>query len=246
MTRTVAHHFILAGFSPLFLLLVLSIRVSAVTGAEIRGIVNLKHVGLFGQAPLVPEAVPLTVAIFPLQGAGPAPGESKTHSLVIQDKQIKPMYLAITRGDRVRFGSHDDVHHELFSVSAENPFVLQLGKQMHGEVGSAEAQFDHSATWHVFCRLHAKTYARIDVLDTPYIKAVRPGEPFTFRKLSPGRWRVRIATPGAETRTVETLAQTSAPALRETLTVRGGALGRDDYSARPIGLADLFPPEPGF
>lgn len=246
MTRIVARHFTLAGFSPSFLLLLLVIRVTAVSGAEIRGIVNLEHIGMFGQAATVPDTVPLSVAIFPLEGVRPAAGEAKTHWVEIRDNQIKPMYLAITRGDRVRFENHDDVYHELFSVSAETPFVLRLGKRMHGEVGSAEVQSDRSAIWHVFCRIHAKTYGRIDVLDTPYIKTAQPGEPFVFRKLIPGRWRVRIAMPGAQTRTLETVARTSAPALLETLTARGGPLGRQDYSARRIGVADLFPPEPGF
>jgi plastocyanin len=246
MTRKVARHFSLAGSPRLFLLLLLAVRITAVTGAEVRGTVTLEHIGLFGQAPETPESGPLSVAIFPLDGATPASGESKTHRVEIRDNQITPNYLAITRGDRVRFENHDDVHHELFSVSAENPFVLRLGKRGHAEVGSGAVQSEGSATWHVFCRIHARTYARIDVLDTPYIKMLTAGAPFAFHKLTPGRWRVRIATPGAETRTLEILARPAAPALKETLTVRVGAPGRQDTSARRIGIADLFPSEPGF
>ena len=246
MTRKVARQFSLAGSPPLFLLLLLAVRITAVTGAEVRGTVKLEHIGVFGQAPTTPESGPLSVAVFPLEGGTPASGESTTHPVEIRDNRITPNYLAITRGDRVRFENHDDVYHELFAVSAENPFVLRLGKQKHGEVGSGEVQSERSTTWHVFCRIHARTYARIDVLDTPYIKMLTPGEPFAFRKLTPGRWRVRIATPGAETRTLETLARSSAPALKETLTVRRDAPGLQETSAQRIGIADLFPPEPGF
>ena len=227
------------------LLLLLAIRVTAVAGAEIRGIVNVETIGLFGQGPAAAEAGPLSVAIFPLDGSRPEHDRPTTHRMEIRDRQLQPLYIAITRGDRVHFENQDGLYHELFSISAEQPFVLRLGKRTHNAVSGGEIQFDRVGTWHVFCRVHGKTYGRIDVLDTPFIKMVQPGEPFSFHRLIPGRWRMRIAMPGAQTRTLDTLARNAATALHETLTVRRGALGRGDFSARRIDIVDLFPPEPG-
>ena len=245
MTRKVARHFSLARPRSLFLLLLLAIRFAAVAGAEIRGIVNVETIGLFGQRPAAVEAGPLSVAIFPLDGSLPVRDRSTTHGMEIRDSQMQPPYIAIARGDRVRFENQDGLYHELFSISAEQPFVLRLGERRHNAASGGQIQFDRVGTWHVFCRVHGKTYGRIDVLDTPFIKMVPPGEPFSFHRLSPGRWRMRIATPGAQTRTLETLARSAATPLHETLTVRRGALGRGDPSARPIDIVDLFPPEPG-
>jgi len=233
------------GCSPLLLLLLLLLYVQGLAGAEIRGIVRLEHTGLFGDAHAAPESGPLSVSIFPLHGVRPPAGTSRKHEMEIRGNQIKPLYMAVRRGDRIHFENHDNVYHELFSLSTVDPFVLKLGKQGDSKNSAGEIQLDHNATIHLFCRMHARTYGRIDVLDTPYISMIKPGERFEFRNLVPGKWRVRIALPGAETRSFETLALTSPPLVKETLLVKRGSMQRQGYSTRRVGLKDLYPEEPG-
>lgn len=227
------------------MILLLVLYTQVVSGAEIRGTVQIEHAGLFGDAHAASASGPLSVSVFPLHGVRPPSTEPREHTIQIRDNKIKPLYMAVRRGDRVRVENHDKVYHELFSLSTADPFVLKLGKHGDRKNSRGEIRLDHSGTMHLFCRMHARTYGRIDVLDTPYISMVKPGQKFEFRDLVPGKWRVRIALPGAETRTFETLALTSPPMIRENLVLRQGSMQRQGYASKIVGLKDLYPEEPG-
>lgn len=215
-----------------------------ILAAEVRGAVSVQQ-GMFSDASgSVETDIPVSVALFP--GAGqPLPWRtSARHDVSLLNSEIEPLYLAFPRGDRVRFRNQGGVYHELFAHSQRHPIELRLDRAGRGS--ESTLTLSDSADLHWFCRIHAKSYARIDVLDTPLVLMVRADEPFEFSNLAPGKWLLRVAAPGADTRVLEVQALTAPPPLQVQLTVKGFG-HHADGATPPQGLAveQLFPSQPG-
>ena len=197
---------------------------SVAAGADVNGVVTFDHKGLFKVDASV-QSYPISVALFPDQGQRLAPRAPSVQDIEIVESRMRPAFLTIQRGDRVTFVNHDPVFHQLFSLTAAEPISLQLGKAGGKHTTTATIQPGQPGTTHVFCRIHNKSYARIDVVETPYLQMVQPGEVFHFAGLGAGRWKLRLASPGAETQWVYVTALTAAPVERFTLVSRGGGTG---------------------
>lgn len=213
--------------------------------AEVRGAVAVQQTGLFDDRGELLKAVPVSVALFPAEGQALPRRRGEAHTIAVAGSRIEPVYLAIPRGDRVRFENRDTVYHELFTHSHTQPLELRLDRAGVGRAG--ELTLNDVADLHWFCRIHAKSYARIDVLDTPLVRMVNAGDSFEFRDLAPGKWRVRVAAPGAETRIVEALALTAPPPLQIQLVVKG--FNPESPGAAPVpavAVEQLFPNQPGW
>ncbi|MFP5506481.1 MAG: carboxypeptidase regulatory-like domain-containing protein [Gammaproteobacteria bacterium] len=213
----------------------------AAGAAEIRGTVSVQQGDRFGAAGGALEALPVSVALYPAEGQPlPAGGRASLHELNVAGNRIQPLYLAVRRGDRVRFRSHDGIFHELFSHSRAQPFEVRLDRS---GAGGSVLTLAEASELHWFCRIHAKSYARIDVLDTPLVSMLPADGRFEFRDLAPGMWRLRIAAPGAETRILEATAMTAPPPLQVELAVKGFGLGLQ--TPQNVTVNDLFPARPG-
>jgi hypothetical protein len=216
----------------------------SIPAAEVRGAVSVQQGMLFGASGSVPKDIPVSVALFPGEGQPlPLRGAAR-HDVRLQNSEIEPLYLAFPRGDRVRFRNQGGVYHELFAHSQGQPIELRLDRAGLGSEGTLT--LSDSADLHWFCRIHAKSYARIDVLDTPLVLMVRADEPFEFRNLAPGKWLLRIAAPGADTRILEVQALTAPPPLQVRLTVKGFSHRAGGVMApRSVAIEQLFPSQPG-
>jgi len=208
-------------------LAVLGLYSGALLAAEVRGTVNVDYQGLFQQGEAAMQH-PVSVALVPAAGQRPRPRVADRRTIEIIGNRMQPAFMTIQQGDSVEFINRDDVYHELFSLSSGKPVKARLGKA--GQHGDARATFrlDQPGTIHFFCRIHNKSYARIDVVETPYIQMVEPGGEFAFTGLQPGHWRLRLAGPAAETEWFEVSAVTLPPPLHLTLVSRGGKAGRSD------------------
>lgn len=190
--------------------------------AEVTGSVSVRYQGLF-ESGNTPEAHPVSVALLPGQKQRTRAREARTYRIEVINNRMHPAFLTVQRGDRVAFVNHDAVFHELFSLSPDDPVRVRLGKSERGDHYRAGVTLSEAGTVHIFCRIHNKGYARIDVVDTPYLQMVQPGEAFRFDGLTPGRWRLRLAAPAAETKWVDVTAMTTPPPLQLDLTSRGGS-----------------------
>jgi plastocyanin len=208
------------------------VTLSSAAAAEVIGTVSVEYQGLFRVDTSV-QSYPISVALFPGEGQRPLSRASNVKQIEIAENRMRPAFLTIQRGDRVKFVNHDPVFHQLFSLSPSEPVSVQLAKAGSPRNTTATMQLDQSGTTHVFCRIHNKSYARIDVVETPYLQTIQPGERFHFAGLGPGRWKLRLASPGAETQWADVMALTAPPARRFTLVSRGGGAG----SARLAGQA---------
>lgn len=167
------------------LLLGASVMAAPVRAAEIRG-----------QVEWLDHDRPVSVALLPLDGQRlPAP-QPKEHLIRLQQRQFAPVYVLAGTGDRVRFVNQDDVYHILTAPYGPQPLQATLGKS--GDAASTSIVLTQPGTLRVFCRLHAGSYAQIDVLDTPLSRLVDADGSFEFQNVPPGRWRLRVAALGAE------------------------------------------------
>lgn len=231
-------------FQPLVLVLALGplLAGTPLGAAEIRGSVSLQQAGLFGDGRTAAQAIPVSVALFPAEGQVLPQGPSRQQVVEVSGDGIDPLYLALPRGTQVRFRNMDDVHHELFSHSRAQPLSLRLDNSGTGR--ETAVSLDVAGDLHWFCRIHARSYARIDVVDTPLVRMLHAGESFEFRDLPPGKWRLRVAAPGAETRIIEAEALTAPPPLRIPLAVKGIAT-EARAAPPPVAVEQLYPSRPG-
>lgn len=218
-------------------LALLSLYPGVLAAAEVRGTVNVDYQGLFQQG----EATmthPVSVALVPAAGQHPRPRAAERKTIEIIGNRMQPAFMTIQQGDSVEFINRDDVYHELFSLSSGKPVKARLGKA--GDHGDERTTFqlDQPGTIHFFCRIHNKSYARIDVVETPYIQMVEPGGEFAFTGLKSGHWRLRLAGPAAETEWFEVSAVTLPPPLHLTLMSRGGKVGSSGPS--DVDTVDLL------
>ncbi len=213
--------------------------------AEVRGVVSVEQAGMFNDRGEAVRSLPVSVALYPAEGQALARAAAVEHVITVAGSRIAPLYLAFPRGDRVRFENQDDVYHQLFTHSKTQPIELRLDRSGLGR--SAVITLNEVDDLHWFCHIHAKSYARIDVLDTPLVRMVSPGETFEFRDLPVGKWRLRVAAPGAETRIIEAEALTAPPPLQIRLAVKG--FNQNMRGAMPppvVAVEQLFPSQPGF
>jgi hypothetical protein len=215
---------------------------ASVSAAEIRGSVTVQQDGLFSERRDALQAIPVSVALFPAEGQAMPPAQPQRQTLDVSGEGIKPLYLALPRGSQVRFRNLDDVHHELFTHSRAQPLTLRLDRSSSGREAAMVLRVVADLHW--FCRIHAQSYARIDVVDTPLVRMLHAGESFEFRDLAPGKWRLRVAAPGAETRILEAEALTAPPPLRSPLAVKGIATEKHG-TPPPVAVEQLYPSQPG-
>ncbi|MBI5040634.1 MAG: hypothetical protein HZB57_05385 [Gammaproteobacteria bacterium] len=214
------------------------------SAAEVRGVVSVQQAGMFDDRGEVLKTVPVSVALFPAEGQALPRRAAEEHAVTLSGSRMLPLYLAIPRGDRLRFENQDNVYHELFTHSHAQSLELRLDRVGLGRVRGMT--LDEADELHWFCRIHAKSYARVDVLDTPLVQMVNAGDSFEFRGLAPGKWRIRVAAPGAETRIVEAQALTAPPPVQIQLAVKG--FNQDAPGAAPaqaVAIEQLFPNQPG-
>jgi plastocyanin len=212
-----------------------ALRVSA---AEVRGTVTMEYQGMFAAGAGV-QPQPVSVALLPAQGQHVVPRRLRLHRVEIVGNRMSPAFFTIKKGDSIRFVNRDEVYHEIFSLSPGKSWSSRLDRAASSQATSPRLVLDVPGTTHFFCRIHNKSYARIDVVDTPYLETVDSGHSFHFVGLAGGRWKLRLAAPAAETRWVEVNAITSPPPLALRLVSHGGGQGRGQLNAQ-AGVEQLY------
>jgi plastocyanin len=129
------------------------------------------------------SAVTTIVFAESLDGRTPvAPGHYK---MTQRDKTFVPHILAVPVGSTVEFPNMDPLFHNVFSLSAPEPFDLGLYR-----AGASKTRtFSKPARYQVFCNIHPQMNATILVLPTSLITETDSQDNFRM-DLSPGRYRV--------------------------------------------------------
>ncbi len=205
--------------------------------AEIRGMVVVEYQGMFDPDSSM-QTYPVSVALLPAKGQRLVHRSPRVARVEIIENRMRPAFMTVQKGDRIEFINRDDVFHELFSLSPGGPVSLQLGKESD-KSSRQSLVLKQPGTTHFFCRIHSKSYARIEVVDTPYLQMVQPGHQFRFAGLAPGEWKLRLASAAGEIRWIPVTAMTSPVPLKLTIASRGGGNGAGKLRPQP-GIAELY------
>lgn len=112
----------------------------------------------------------------------------KPFEMVTRHKEFEPRLLVIPRGSKVRFPNEDPILHNVFSVSAPNPFDLGLYQQGPGK----EKRFDQPGLVRVYCNVHHDMVAYILVLATPFHAVPDANGEITLLGLPRGKGKLTV------------------------------------------------------
>ncbi len=140
----------------------------------------------------------ITVEGKPLDGVGlvmlyPSTGRAgkrtaKKRVMEQRRKTFQPHLLAIPPGSTVAFPNFDPLYHNVFSISATQPFDIGLYKD--GQ--SRSMTFAKPGLVRLGCNVHAKMAAFVFVVDAPSYVPVDGAEEFNFRSIAPGKYKARV------------------------------------------------------
>jgi plastocyanin len=105
----------------------------------------------------------------------------------MKDKSFVPHLLVIPTGSTVDFPNDDVILHNVFSVSADNRFDLDLYKRPK----SAARTFERPGIVRVYCNIHPQMSAIVVVRDNPFFARTRPDGSFVIEGVPAGRHTVR-------------------------------------------------------
>ena len=108
----------------------------------------------------------------------PAPTRPGTFAVAQKNKSFAPRVLGVPSGSSISFPNEDGIFHNVFSLSAPQPF--DLGLYRAGE--SKTRTFTQAAVYHVFCNIHPQMAAFLVVAPSPWVTTTA----------SDGSWRLDL------------------------------------------------------
>ncbi len=132
------------------------------------------------------SASDMSEAVVWIDGVKAKPPSGKA-VVTMKGKQFIPRVVAVGVGSTVEFPNEDPIFHNVFSVSGENRFDLQLYKRPK----SGARTFNRPGVVRVYCNIHPQMSAIVVVSDSPYYaKAAKDGS-FALEGVPPGSYTLR-------------------------------------------------------
>lgn len=125
----------------------------------------------------------------------------------MKGKTFVPHVVAVPLGSTVDFPNDDPIFHNVFSVSPENRFDLELYKRPK----SGTWTFDKPGIVRVYCNIHPQMSAIVLVTESPFFAEARPDGSFRIEGVPAGRYTLRAW----HERTGETAQDVTVPAEGE-------------------------------
>lgn len=108
--------------------------------------------------------------------------------IAISDKTFSPHVLVVPAGSTVAFPNHDPFDHNVFSVSDSNSF--DLGQYGRGE--GKTVTFKYPGLVRVFCNVHPKMVALVEVMATHHFTQAGADGTFTITGVEPGNYKLHV------------------------------------------------------
>ena len=137
------------------------------------------------------------VVVF-IEGAKARPRPSRV-TMTMKGKSFVPRVVVVPVGGTVDFPNEDPIFHNVFSVSGDNRFDLDLYKRPK----SGSWTFQRPGVVRVYCNIHPQMSAVVVVRDNPYFAKAGADGAFSIPDVPPGRyvlkaWNERAAEVGKE------------------------------------------------
>jgi plastocyanin len=107
--------------------------------------------------------------------------------VTMKSKAFHPRLTVIPVGGTVEFPNEDPIYHNVFSVSGENRFDLDLYKRPK----SGSRTFEHPGIVRVFCNIHPQMSAIIVVRDNPFFTRADDQGRFRIEGVPAGQYRLK-------------------------------------------------------
>jgi hypothetical protein len=119
--------------------------------------------------------------------------------MTMKGKTFVPRVVVVAVGGAVDFPNEDPIFHNVFSVSGDNRFDLDLYKRPK----SGSWTFQRPGVVRVYCNIHPQMSAVVVVRDNPYFAKAAQDGAFSIPDVPPGRytlkaWNERAAEVGRE------------------------------------------------
>ena len=120
-------------------------------------------------------------------------------TMTMKGKTFVPRVVVVAVGGAVDFPNEDPIFHNVFSVSGDNRFDLDLYKRPK----SGSWTFQHPGVARVYCNIHPQMSAVVVVRDNPYFAKPAQDGAFSIPDVPAGRytlkaWNERAAEVGRE------------------------------------------------
>jgi plastocyanin len=114
----------------------------------------------------------------------PRPGRA---TVTMKGKTFLPRVVAVAVGGTVDFPNQDPIFHNVFSVSGENRFDLDLYKRPK----SGSWTFQHPGIVRVYCNIHPQMSAVVLVRDNPHFTKASADGSFVIEDVPAGKYALR-------------------------------------------------------
>ncbi len=116
-------------------------------------------------------------------------------TLVQENKGFHPMVLPIVVGQTVSFPNHDNIYHNVFSVSPIKSFDLG---QYKSSDPPKDVRFDKPGLVPVFCNIHPQMISFVVVLENSAFAETGKDGKFTIPNVPPGKYTINAWKPKAQ------------------------------------------------
>ena len=120
-------------------------------------------------------------------------------TITMKSKAFVPRVTVVGVGASVEFPNQDSIFHNVFSVSGENRFDLELYKKPK----SASKVFEHPGIVRIYCNIHPQMSGFVLVRDNPFWTRVGADGSFSIPDVPAGTWVLKAwherSGEGAET-----------------------------------------------
>jgi plastocyanin len=110
-----------------------------------------------------------------------------TAAVVMKNKAFAPRVVVVPVGGSVEFPNQDPIFHNVFSVSGENRFDLDLYKKPKSRV----QRFERPGLVRVYCNIHPQMSAFVLVRDNPFWARPAKDGSFSIEDVPGGDWVVK-------------------------------------------------------